>query len=419
MTRPGREARTPRALAPSAVVRVVAQWAEHLHSALDPSHAAQALLPALAVSTGATRASVMLVNPNMGRLRIVAGLGLPRESVGQDLPPAPRRISDWVLREGRSLIMNGEIRDERFESSGPRDRIASAMSVPLPGTHGVIGVLNLSRVGTTIPFTEEDLDGLETASAAIAAIFERVNELAVARRHWRRAESRMPLSAAPDGRAASLAISILPGTVPSPDVCTQQTRSDGTLLVMIAEPFGAPVPALLAAEWLRGMFHASARRASGVAALAAEMDAGLREHRPGEGARAWFGSLTTNGQLSSCAAGYPPPFCLPSEGSAGERLIEGGPPLGTAGAPGDYEATALRLLPGDGLLVVSDGVLQATSLAGHGFGEPAVLGLLHDLWPGSIEPLVDALTESARKHVGLAVPTDDLLAFALRFTRHR
>ena len=42
---------------------VVAQWAEHFQSALEPGHVGEALLSAVAASTGAERASVMLVNP--------------------------------------------------------------------------------------------------------------------------------------------------------------------------------------------------------------------------------------------------------------------------------------------------------------------------------------------------------------------
>src|SRR5689334_8387299 len=66
-----------RALASSVVVSALAQWADHLEGVLDPRRVGNALLPVLIQSAGATRGSLMLVDPGAGRLRVVAGIGLP------------------------------------------------------------------------------------------------------------------------------------------------------------------------------------------------------------------------------------------------------------------------------------------------------------------------------------------------------
>lgn len=414
---PGRRSRTSHAVAPPAVVQAVAGWAEHLETAIDPARVGAGLLPIFAETSGATRASLLLIHPRSGRLRVVAALGLPKVTPLADLPPAPRRISDWVLRERRSLILNGDISDERFEASAPRDRIASAMSVPLPGARGVIGVMNLARVGTTIPFTSADLGRVEATAAALGSLFERVLELGCAREHWRQLAAIDPLHTPAHRSAGDLVLSRRAGALPSQDVFEQVRRGDGARILMLAEPFGPMVQSRLVAEWLRGMFRAIAPRHASVAELAAEMDERLRERNDGAAARAWLGCLGTTGQLASCAAGYPSPFCLPSEGNAGLRLLEGGPPLGTGRTPRDYEETKLRLLFGDALLVVSDGLLLATSLAGRSFGEEAILDHLHEHWPGSIEGLAQGLTEAACGHTGFTVPPDDVLALVLRYSR--
>src|SRR5947207_3607053 len=172
------------AIAPRAVVDAVARWASQLEAALDPRRAAGDLLGLLVSSVDATRGSLMLVNARSGRLHIVAGLSLPEGILGQDLPPAPRRISDWVMRERKAMVMNGEVRDARFEASAARDRISSALCVPLPGAGGVAGVLNLARTGLAPAFTPEDLAAIEAVTPAVTAILERIVELGNARPLW-------------------------------------------------------------------------------------------------------------------------------------------------------------------------------------------------------------------------------------------
>ena len=73
------------------------------------------LLTPLAAAVNATRASLMLVNHHTGRLRITAAFGLPGELVGRDMPARPRSIGEWVMRNQRPLILNGEVNEERFE----------------------------------------------------------------------------------------------------------------------------------------------------------------------------------------------------------------------------------------------------------------------------------------------------------------
>src|SRR2546428_592550 len=99
---PGRGSSPPAAagLAAGSVLDAVTRWSASIADAIDPRAAAGDLLAVIAESLGATRGSLMIINPATARLHIVAGLALPEGCVGEDLPPAPRRISDWVAREG-------------------------------------------------------------------------------------------------------------------------------------------------------------------------------------------------------------------------------------------------------------------------------------------------------------------------------
>src|SRR5437762_2865910 len=73
------------------------------------------LLPLLVEASGATRASIMLINPDTGRLVIANAFGVPVDLTGQDLPYRTRSISEWVVENQRPVILNGDIKEERFE----------------------------------------------------------------------------------------------------------------------------------------------------------------------------------------------------------------------------------------------------------------------------------------------------------------
>lgn len=417
MTQPGRRPPRRPALAPASVVDAVARCAERLDAAVDPLRVANELLVALAESFTASRGSLLLLNPRTGRLRIVAAWGLPMPIRGEDLPPAPRRISDRVLRERGGVILNGEVRDARFVPSAPHDLIASAMCVPLPGSGGAAGVLNLARTGAADVFSPADLDAVGAVAPAIGAVLERTLELADARRFLREAQGPHEGTVALPLRAGELAISHVPGRASAPDVCERFVHTDGTVTVMLAEPFGDGAAAWRLGDWLSGAFHGLVPHASGVDALALALHERLLERAGGGSARVWLGAMNPRGMLRSCAAGCPPPIVLPADGEPGARLREGGPPPGAASGPSSYEAASMRMLAGDAVVVVSDGLLNAASATGATFGEAGVLDHIHDLRRRPLPELVAALTEAARQHSELAAPVDDLVALALRFSR--
>ena len=68
------------------------------------------LLAPLVRATGARRASLMLVNPDTGKLRIVAGLGLNAELIGRDVDWRPSSIAEWVFRKRQGLGACGVVR---------------------------------------------------------------------------------------------------------------------------------------------------------------------------------------------------------------------------------------------------------------------------------------------------------------------
>jgi hypothetical protein len=398
-------------------VEVVHRCAEHLDVANDPHRLAGDLLQSVVAAFAAARGSILQLNPKTGRLRMLAAHGLAAAELGVDLPPARRRIADHVLRAARGLVLNGEVRDERFVASAPNDRIVSALSVPLPVASGAVGVLNLGRVEPALAFSAAELRMADAIAPAIGALLERAQERSEA---VHAAAHSMPCCALPVDQAlrgGAFAHAHVYGSARRVHVCERFVHADGSITAMLARPAGDGPSAARLGDVLRGLFQGAVERARGPAALASVLQARLGERAPACSARVWLGSMDARGRLQSCTAGHAPPMLLPADGEPGPPLRDGGPAIGTEGGPFEYSEAILRMLPGDTLVALSDGVLEAQTAAGDPFGEARALEQLCRSRRPSLTELVRDVTDAARAHSKLTLPVDDLVAIALRFTR--
>ena len=88
-----------------------------------------------------------------------------------------------------------------------------------------------------------------------------------------------------------------------------------------------------------------------------------------------FGIITADGQLTYCNAGHNPPLVF---GKSGVRRLEcGGPVVGLLEfAP--YDQETISLVPGDTIVVFSDGVSEALNSAGEEFGDDRLIAVVAD-----------------------------------------
>lgn len=121
------------------------------------------------------------------------------------------------------------------------------------------------------------------------------------------------------------------------------------------------------------------------------------------------------GDVALCNAGHENPLRVTSAGVVEELTLEGGPPLCAAdGFP--YTAEPIRLAPGEGLVIVTDGVTEAQDPDGDFFGHHRLLDVLAG-WVGS-EPASaagDALLKAVRSFEAGGEPSDDVTVLALRY----
>ena len=147
---------------------------ESLHAVptIDLRDIGARLLAPLVRATGARRASMMLVNPDTGKLRIVAGLGLSPEYIARDVDWRPSSISEWVFRKRQGLVLNGSVKQEGLVGTA-EGIIESAMCVPLETDTQALGVINVASTGSGPAFTDADMHAVRGMLPPVAAAIER------------------------------------------------------------------------------------------------------------------------------------------------------------------------------------------------------------------------------------------------------
>lgn len=125
--------------------------------------------------------------------------------------------------------------------------------------------------------------------------------------------------------------------------------------------------------------------------------------RPGEGA------------VEYVCAGHNDLMIYRAAGDRVERVPSDGTILGFMPDVA-YESRALRLHPGDCLLLYTDGITEATDRAGQMFGEERLAAVLAQLAPNrSAQRVVDGLATELENWRGGAANDDDVTAVVVRF----
>jgi hypothetical protein len=408
-------------LAPAAAARCLAQAAAVCPDP-DLGRAASGLLAALVEFTGAARGSILLLDPANGLLTMVAALGLRQDLLGRAFPPRPRSISEWVFRNRRGLILNGDVRDQRFEASASAEGIESALSLPLIAAGAPIGVVNLARLSPAPAFAEAEMSALEAHLGPVADALRRLTRARSALRTAACLEGRPAGSGSgllPPGplevRRYELALACRPADTPAGDLCERVPHPGGDHSLLMLDPPGVGGIAAATAAFLQGLFIALAAPERSMAGMAARLGSELHQRLgPRHATAAWVAQLSSGGEVRYCSAGHSPALWLPADGSEVAFLGQGGPILGVLAAA-RYEEEHLRLLPGDVLLLASDGVLGARGPTDRPFGVAALAELAAGQRKRPLEHLAASVIEAVVEFSGRPVPADDLTVLAVRF----
>ncbi len=202
------------------------------------------------------------------------------------------------------------------------------------------------------------------------------------------------------------------------DYCDVWAMPDGRLVFAVGDVMGHG----LAAAMVMSSLHAALRMAMsfgpGGTEVMGRLSRHLSEHMP-EGMFATFflGLFAPRaGALEYVNAGHHPPLRLGGVGEVEALSGPSNPPLGVV--EGEFTPGTARLRPGEGLVLVTDGILESLSPGGEQFGTPRVRELLAHA-PQTAEAVVHAVVTAAADFRQLMPRLDDITVFALFRRRGR
>ena len=371
------------------------------------------------------RTTVLLLAP-AGRPPAVRGFGGGVDVAGLASIP---RLTLARLLDGAEILRKDELpalAAERGLTGEVKALLDTIPFVLIPLRHGddFLGLIALGRKITETRYKAEELNLLQllanqTSIAVKNALLYRESlektileeELAVARRIQRQF---LPKSL-PTIRSFGLAALNVQTKQVGGDYYDLVELGDGEFLVVIADVAGKGVPAALLASMVQASIRTQADGSKTVCEIMTRLNRLVHESTPDDRFATCFlaqvGGDHLNIQFANAGHNYP--IVLPATGGW-RYLEEGGIPLGIA--PGFvYGGTALSLLPGDSLLMYTDGITDARNLEGEDYGEERLLQLAERLPRGlSADEIVRAVADEVSRFTAGADQADDITLVALK-----
>lgn len=193
---------------------------------------------------------------------------------------------------------------------------------------------------------------------------------------------------------------------------------DGKLTFVVGDVSGKGVGAALFMARAKTLFRAIAALEPDLAEVLRAVNRGLCEqNEQGMFVTLFAGILElATGELSYASAGHDPPALLGVAGAAPRFLeVDGGPVLGLVEAS-DYRAQTTRLVPGEALVLNTDGVSEALDPNGEFFTAGRLLEQLAKTPAASAAGIARGVYEAVKSFAGSAPQSDDITIMAVRYT---
>lgn len=410
---------------PEVKLRAVLEISTALGRVLDLQEVLPVILQSLfKIFSQADAGFVLLKDPDGDKLRVGAS---QCASPVEDEVPISMTVVKQAMSQSQAILSADVMGDGRFRNSESLTdlKLRSLMCAPLLSADGrALGVIQLSTLELSQPFTSDDLDLLVSVSAQAALAVENatLHDTIVRRRDMERdmafaaqvQQGFLP-SVAPVAEGFQFADYYKAAYHVGGDYFDYVRLPDGRIAMAIGDVAGKGVSAAL----LMARLHASARYhllsspSPGVAMT------GLNAEISGSGLGFRMITLVfaivdpVTKTVCIANAGHLPPLYCTAEGSA--RFIgmrESGLPLGVLPEQQFNEMT-IELRPGESLVFYTDGITEAMNSKDQMYGKERLLPVLMGV-SGDAKKMVTALVESVEAFCGSSPQRDDICVTAVR-----
>jgi len=410
---------------PEVKLRAILEISAALGRTLDLEEVLSTILKSLfKIFTQADAGFVLLREGDSDRLKVHASLC---QAPNDDEVPISMTVVRQAMDQTQAILSADVMGDRRFRNSESLTdlRLRSLMCAPLLSSDGrALGVIQLSTLEATQPFSSDDLDLLVNVSAQAAMAVENslLHDAIVRRRDVERDLA----------FAAQVQQGFLPGAAPEVpgfrfahyyksaydvggDYFDYVPLGSGRMAMALGDVAGKGVSAAL----LMARLHASARYhliSCGSAAEAmTELNAEISSSRLG------FRLITlifavvdpASRTISIANAGHLPPVLRTPDGSV--KLIgmeHSGLPLGVL--PGQrFNELSLTLAPGESLVFYTDGITEAMNVKEEMFGKERLQSSVRTA-PATADALVTELVGAVMRFCGQAAQRDDVCVTAVQ-----
>lgn len=405
---------------------------EHINRAFHSSIDLDELLPIIfgevIEAVQGESGSVWLVDKELDKLVCKLATGPVGEGlIGAKLDMG-EGIAGWVAANQQAQIIKDVREDKRWADRFDEETqftTLSLMSVPLVVKGESLGTLNMVNKITGEPFSEDDLKLLRNlANNASLAIknAQLVDDLKEAERVKRDMEiaSRIQMSLLPRNPPQVPGVTLAGRCEPAKNVGGDYydffTTVDGNLGILIADVAGHSVGSALVMTITRSVLRFESLRQSSTSAVLEETNRATYDDL--SNAELFITVFYANydsktGVLSWANGGHNLPFVYrPST----DEII-------TLGADGmiigilpevEYEERSMQLMPGDIMVLYTDGITEAKSLKGEMFEEKRLYDLVRKNHGMTSKELIDCIYDTVYTYSRGVTQYDDITAIVMK-----
>jgi phosphoserine phosphatase RsbU/P len=329
-------------------------------------------------------------------------------------------IVGYVIQTGTSAIIPDVRNDPRYVQARPTTR--SEITAPIVLNERVIGAFNLES-DEPDAFTETDVDVLQFFANAAAISIEKAvlhEELVEKKRIESQLEVARKVQASllpdkpPDLAGYDIAAINLPTYEVGGDYYDYIKFGSNQIGVAIADVSGKGVAASLIMATFRAALRTQVRNDFSLSHIMKVLNLHLWESTAdSQFVTAVYGVLDPeSGRFTYTNCGHNPPLLVRPDGTF-EELTKGGPVLGVL-EKAQYEEAIVTILPGDALVLYTDGVIEATSEEGREFGSRRLEQTLLASLDLASRKIIRAIMDATRSFSGTDSYEDDFTLVVLK-----